>query len=41
VAVHVPPGELAEHEERLSRLDPDVILFERAGEKRVIASAGR
>ncbi len=34
VAVHVPPGELAEVKRALASLDPAVVLFERAGELR-------
>lgn len=41
VAVHVPPGEVAEQKARLGRLDPELILFERPGEKRTLPCGKR
>jgi L-ascorbate metabolism protein UlaG (beta-lactamase superfamily) len=39
VAVHVPPGEVAEVKQHLAQLDRTVILFETPGEKRVLTLA--
>jgi len=39
VAVHVPPGEVAEVKSRLAALDPALLLFERAGESRTLSLA--
>lgn len=36
VAVHVPPGEVAEVKARLAALDPALLLFERSGESRTL-----
>jgi len=37
VAIHVPPGELADVKQRLASLDPALIVFEKPGEARTLA----
>jgi L-ascorbate metabolism protein UlaG (beta-lactamase superfamily) len=37
VAVHIPPGEVADVKQRLAALDPEILVFEKPGESRLLS----